>query len=234
MVDLGRRTSSSAVVRVEGASCRLEPSPTARALRLEGLRVQGPDAVARLVARLPDPPWDARVAVDDPAGAWLRAAGFEPYAETAVLARLAEGIGSAAYVPGVAVEPYRTEWAEAFTAAEAAAMEGLATYGEMGSPTGYEEAAGMGVFLAARRGDELVGFAQASLPDGWLNWMGVVPGERRAGIGTLLLADVARAVRAARGSHLAAEVEAGGVGRAFLAARGFRERGRGVLLIRRA
>jgi GNAT superfamily N-acetyltransferase len=174
------------------------------------------------------------VAADDPAGAWLRAAGFESYAETAVMARLAEGIGSAPHVPGVTVEPYRTAWAEAFTAAEAAAMEGLAAYAEMGSPTGYEAAAGMGAFLAARRVDEVVGFAQASLPDGWVNWMGVIPPERRAGVGTLLLAEVARAVRAARGSHLAAEVEAGGAGRAFLAARGFRERGRGVLLIRRA
>jgi len=148
-------------------------------------------------------------------------------------ARPAEGIGLAPPVPGVDVTSYRNDWAEAFSAAEAAAMEGLATYREMGAPTGYEGAAGMDHFTVARRGAAVVGFCQTALPTGWINWLGVVPDERRRGLGTLLLAEAARDVRAARGTHLAAEVEAGTVGPPFLASRAFRQRGRRVLLIRR-
>jgi len=149
------------------------------------------------------------------------------------LARPAEGIGPAPPLPGVEVTSYRNEWAEAFTAAESAAMEGLAAFREMGSPTGYEGAAGMDHFTVARRGAEVVGFCQTALPTGWVNWLGVVPAERRRGLATALLAEAARDVRAARGTHLAAEVEAGTAGQAFLAARGFRERGRRLLVIRR-
>lgn len=174
------------------------------------------------------------MAPDDPVGGWLGALGFEPYAEMVRLARPAEGVRAAPPVAGVEVSSYRNDWAEAFTAAEAAAMEGLASFREMGSPTGYEGAAGMDHFTVARRGDEVVGFCQAALPTGWINWLGVVPDERRRGLGTALLAEAARDVRAARGTHLAAEVEAGTGGQAFLAAAGFRERGRRVLLIRRA
>jgi ribosomal protein S18 acetylase RimI-like enzyme len=137
-------------------------------------------------------------------------------------------------VPGVDVTSYRNDWGEAFSAAEAAAMDGLAAYREMGAPTGYEAAAGMDHFTVARREAEIVGFCQASLPTGWINWLGVVPEIRRQGLATALLAEAARDVRAARGTHLAAEVETGTPGQAFLAARGFRERGRRLLLIRRA
>jgi ribosomal protein S18 acetylase RimI-like enzyme len=136
-------------------------------------------------------------------------------------------------VPGVEVTSYRNDWAEAFAAAEAEAMAGLAAYREMGTPTGYEGAAGMDHFTVARRDERIVGFCQAALPTGWLNWLGVVPDERHRGLGTVLLAEAARDVRAARGTHVAAEVEAGTAGQAFLAARGFRERGRRLLLIRR-
>jgi GNAT superfamily N-acetyltransferase len=174
------------------------------------------------------------VAPDDPIGGWLAGLGFEPYAETVRYARPAEGVGAAPPVPGVEVTTYRNDWAEAFGAAEAAAMEGLAAYREIGAPTGYEGAAGMDHFTVAWQGGDVVGFCQTSLPDGWINWLGVVPEARRRGVGTLLLAEAARDVRAARGTHLAAEVEARTVGTAFLAARGFRERGRRLLLIRRA
>jgi GNAT superfamily N-acetyltransferase len=65
--------------------------------------------------------------------------------------------------------------------------------------------------------------------------MGVVPDARRKGIGSLLVFDLARQVREARGTHLAALVEVDTPGQAFLASLGFRERGgRRTLMIRRA
>ena len=55
------------------------------------------------------------------------------------------------------------------------------------------------------------------------------------GIGTLLVADIAKQVRERRGTHLAALVEVDTPGQAFLASLGFRERGqRRTLMIRRA
>jgi GNAT superfamily N-acetyltransferase len=151
------------------------------------------------------------------------------------MARAAEGLPRAPYVPGVAVEPYRNDWAEEFAAAEAAAMQGLAIFAEMGQPTGYEGAEGFDAAVAARGEDGIVGFAQAMLPEGWINWLGVVPDARRRGVGRLLIAEVARRVREARGTHLAALVEVDPPGQAFLAALGFRERGaRRALMIRRA
>ena len=72
---------------VTGPSCQPGPSPTARALRLEGLRAEGPEALRGLLAQLSDPPWDAEVADDDPVGAMLVSEGFEPYARMAVMAR---------------------------------------------------------------------------------------------------------------------------------------------------
>ncbi len=73
------------------------------------------------------------------------------------------------------------------------------------------------------------------VPEGWINWLGVAPDARRRGIGRLLVADLARQVGEARGTHLAAVVEADGDGQAFLRALGFKERGaRRTLMIRRA
>ncbi len=188
-----------------------------------------------MLARLADPPWDAEVADDDPVGPMLAAEGFEPYARMAVMARPIEGLPRASHVPGISVEAYRNEWSEAFTAAEGMAMEGLATFREMGQPTGYEGAEGFDAFCVARDERDMLGFAQAMLPEGWINWMGVVPQRRREGIGRLLIADLARRVGEARGTHLAALVEVDTPGHAFLAALGFRERGgRRTLLIRRA
>ncbi len=170
-----------------------------------------------------------------PSAACWRAEGFEPYAHMAVLARPIEGLPRAPFVAGVSVEPYRNEWTEAFTNAEAMAMEGLATFAEMGQPTGYEGAEGFDAFSIARDERDLLGFAQAMLPEGWINWMGVVPDARRRGIGRLLVGDLARQVREARGTHLAALVQLDTAGYAFLRALGFSERGaRRTLLIRRA
>ena len=218
-----------------GASCDPGPSPTARALRLEGLRAEGPDALRALLARVGDPPWDAEVADDDPVRPLLAAEGFEPYARMAVMARPVEGMKPAPHVPGVTVEPYRNDWSEAFQNAERMALEGLATFAEMGQPTGYEQAEGFDAFAVARDRRDMLGFAQAMLPEGWINWMGVVPDARRQGIGRLLMADVARQVKERRGTHLAALVEVDTPGQVFLAALGFRERGqRRTLMIRRA
>jgi GNAT superfamily N-acetyltransferase len=115
------------------------------------------------------------------------------------------------------------------------ALEGLATFAEMGQPTGYEQAEGFDAFAVARDQRDMLGFAQAMLPEGWINWMGVVPDARRRGIGTLLMADVAKQVRDRRGTHLAALVEVDTPGQAFLGSLGFRERGqRRTLMIRRA
>ena len=139
-------------------------------------------------------------------------------------------------MPGVTVEPYRNEWSEAFQNAERMAMEGLAAFAEMGQPTGYEEAEGFDAFAVARDQRDMLGFAQAMVPEGWINWMGVVPDARRQGVG----APAGRRHRPAgargrRGTHLAALVEVDTPGQPFLAALGFRERGqRRTLMIRRA
>jgi ribosomal protein S18 acetylase RimI-like enzyme len=221
-------------VAVAGASCQPGPSPTARALRLEGLRADGIESLRALLAQLADPPWDAEVADDDPVAPLLGAEGFEPYARMAVMARPIEGLKRAPFVTGVSTEPYRNDYAEAFTAAEAMAMEGLSAFREMGQPTGYEQAEGFDAFVIARDGRDLLGFAQAMVPEGWINWMGVVPQARRRGIGHMLVRALADQVKEARGTHLAALVEVDTPGQAFLAALGFRERGsRRTLLIRR-
>ena len=109
------------------------------------------------------------------------------------MARPVEGLPRPPYVSGLEVMPYRNEWAEAFSAVEAAAMEGLAAYREMGQPTGYEGAEGFDAFVAARGEAGLLGFAQAMVPEGWINWMGVVPDARRRGIGRVLVAEIAQA-----------------------------------------
>jgi ribosomal protein S18 acetylase RimI-like enzyme len=174
------------------------------------------------------------VADDDPVAPLLAAEGFEPYARMAVMARPIEGLKRPPFVTGVTTEPYRNDYAEAFTAAEAMAMEGLAAFREMGRPTGYEQAEGFDAFVIARDERDLLGFAQAMVPEGWINWMGVVPHARRQGIGHMLVRELAEKVKEARGTHLAALVEVDTPGQAFLAALGFRARGsRRTLLIRR-
>ena len=163
----------------------------------------------------------------------LGARGFDEYARGTLYARGAEGL-SAARVAGIEVVAYDNAWAAAFTAAEVEAMQGLAAFAELGSPSGYEWGAGQGSFRVARTSEgRLVGFAHADLPDGVLDWLGVVPSARRAGIGRLLVAAVARDVLRARGTHLLAFAPDGTSAAGFLARLGFTARGRRVLMIRR-
>jgi len=217
------------------ATCAPGPSPTARALRLEGLRAPDAAALRALLDRLPEPPWDVELADDDPALALVRAEGFEPYARVQVMARPIEGLPRADFVPGVEVVDYRNDMADGFSALEAAAMDGLAAFAEMGQPTGYEQAEGFDVFLVARDAAGLRGFAQTMSPEGWINWMGVAPDARRVGIGHMLVQETAARIREARGTHLACRVEAGSAAEPFLAALGFRRRGEPLTqLIRRA
>lgn len=218
------------------ATCQPGPSPSARALRLEGLRAPDGAALRALLGTLPAPPWDAELPETDPAVALLRAEGFEEYARLVVMARPLAGLPRPPLLPEVTVADYRNADAEAFQALEARAMEGLAAFTEMGQPTGYEEAEGFDIFLAARHPETgMVGFAQTMSPEGWINWMGVDPEVRRIGVGHALIAETAARVAEARGTHLAAKVEAGGPAQAFLASLGFKARGeRLVQLIRRA
>jgi GNAT superfamily N-acetyltransferase len=174
------------------------------------------------------------VAADDPVAGLLVGAGFEVYAETVTVARRLAGMRAAPHVTGIHIAPYRNEWAEAFLAAEAAAMAEDPFYREMGGVTGFATAAGQGVFVVARSGAAIVGFGQAAVPEGWVNWFGVVPEERRKGIGTALLGEIARAVAAARGTHLVLETAPGNDAHAFWRAQGFSDRGRSLYLIRRA
>ncbi len=220
---------------MEGASCRAGPSPTARALRLEGLRADDETALRALLDRLPEPPWDVDLAADDELAGPLAAAGFEVYARTITMARPLAGLPRAMGGLRVRVEPYRNEWAEDFAAFEAEAMADLAAFREMGQPTGYEQAGGFDCCLAARDdGGQIVGFAQAMVPEGWINWLGVMPAARRLGIGHRLVSEVADAVTAAAGTHLAASVEDGTDAVPFLVRLGFGERGRRALMIHRA
>lgn len=219
-------------ISVTGASCRLEPSLTADAIRLGSLSAVSPPALERLLAELPDPPWDAELAPDDDLVGDLLGVGFERYAEAEVVARPLEGIGVTPPPPGVKIGAYRDDWAEPFAEAEALAMADSPFYAQMQAPTGYEQAAHLTGFFAATAGTEVLGFIQATLPQGWINWFGVVPEHRRRGIGRALVSEVAAAAREARGTHLACLVASPGA-RAFFAAEGFETRNRRALLIRR-
>lgn len=159
--------------------------------------------------------------------------GFTQYAELARMVCPLDALAPAKPVPGVVIEPYRNDWAAEFAAAEQDALAGVPKFVEIGQPSGYEQAAGFDCFLVARRGARIVGFAQAQLPEGWVNWMGVVADERRHGIGRDLIAQVARAVRAGRGTHIGAEVDVAGAGPAFWSRLGGRERARLRCLIHR-
>ena len=219
-------------VTVAGASCVLAPSLTADATRLGSLRADSPQALDRLIAELPEPPWDAEVAVDDDLASWLAAAGFERYAEVTVMARPLEGMAQAFGVAGVRVGKYRNDWSDGFVAAEREALAGSPIFQCMSQPTGYEEADHIGGFVAATRGDRLIGFAQATMPQGWINWFGVVPDERRRGVGRALIAELVEMARERDGTHLAALVDTE-AGVAFFRALKFEARGRRALMIRR-
>lgn len=225
--------STAGQVEVAGAACVPDPSPSAKATRMDRLRAESPQALAALLAELGDGPLDAALPPDHELVPMLRAAGFEQYAATVVMARRIDGFRKEPAPPGVQLVPYRNEWADDFTRAETEAMADFSFYREVGSPTGFESAAGWGTFLAARVGEEIVGFVQAEMPAGWINWIGVVPSARRQGIGRALVGEIAMAVRDAVGSHLVAEVDDTDDARAFWKDLGFAERTRTVSLIRR-
>ncbi|MCU0307836.1 MAG: GNAT family N-acetyltransferase [Thermoleophilia bacterium] len=220
-------------VHAPGASCRLGPSPTADAIRLDSLRTRDAASLAALLGRLPPAPWDAAAEAGSPLAAWLEAEGFVPYGRTVTVSRTADGLPRAPLVPGAVVGPYRNAEADHFIAAEAAAMTGTGCFAEMGSPTGYEHAEGHGAFVVARDGNGIVGFCHAQVPEGLITWLGVVPDWRRRGLAHALVAAVAREVTAARGTHLLAESADRAEALAFFRALGFRERTRRVLLLRR-
>lgn len=222
----------STPIQVPGASCVPGPSPVSRALRLDGLRASGGPALAALLAALPDPPWEAELAPDDPLVGELRAQGFDDRLDLVVLARPVQGLPPSFGVRGVEVVDYRNAWEEQYEPGEAEAMTGHPFFARMGQPTGYGQAEGFDAALAARSAEGLVGYLQAQLPEGWINWMWVAPGRRRQGIGHALVAELARRVQGARGTHLAATVPAGSEEAAFLGALGFKARSGRVLLTR--
>lgn len=198
------------------------------------MRARDRTALDALIVAVPHPPpWDVSVEPSDPVAPLLLAAGFEAYARTFAISRSIEGLPPAEATPGVRLLTYTNAMADRYCVAEAQAMEGLATFGEMGSPTGYERGEGYGDFTVALRGDSLVGFSFAQVPEGIIWWLGVVPSERRAGIGRMLVESLARAVRASGGTHLLAEPEDTADARGFAQALGFRDRGSRELLIRR-
>lgn len=223
--------STSGAVSVPGASCAPGPSPSAKATRLDRLKLDDPSALAALLAAVGDGPYDVAVPVDDPLVGVLTAAGFDEYARTVVMARRIDGFRKMPPPSDVEIVPYRNEWAEEFTAVEARAMADFSFYRQVGSPTGFETAAGWGAFYAARRDGALVGFAQAEMPSGWINWIGVVPEARRQGIGRALVGEIAIAVRDAVGSHIVCEVDDTDDATAMWRELGFKERTRTVSLI---
>jgi GNAT superfamily N-acetyltransferase len=222
-------------VTAPGAWCRLGPSPTARAIRLEGLQARDAAALDEVLDQLQEPPWDVEADADDAdLIGLLIARGFQEYLRGTLYVRSANGL-TAPRVPGIEVVRYENGWAPAFTAAESVAMEGLAAFAELGSPSGYEWGEGLGSFRIARTVDgHVVGFAHANLPDGVIDWFGVVPDRRRTGIGRLLMAQVARDVTEARGTHLLALAQDGTAAVPFLGRLGFAPRGRRAALICRA
>ena len=229
----GHILSTDGAVRVDGAACRPGPSPSSKATRLDGLRAESPSALQALLTAVGEPPYDIALPNDDPLVAIAHAAGFVPYAHTVVVARRIDGFRKDPPPRGTKIEPYKNAWAEDFTAAEAAAMADFSFFREVGSPTGFETAEGWGAFFVARQEERIVGFVQAEMPSGWINWIGVVPDQRRAGIGRALVGQIAAAVRDAVGSHIVAEVDDVAENVIFWEKQGFKQRTRTVSLIRR-
>lgn len=170
---------------------------------------------------------------EDPLVGIARAAGFEEYARTVVMARRIDGYRKEPPPSGTTIEPYKNDWAEEFTAAESAAMADFSFFREVGSPTGFETAAGWGAFFVARQGERIVGFVQAEMPSGWINWIGVVPDQRRIGIGRALVGQIAVVVRDEVGSHIVCEVDNVPENLVFWEKQGFKQRSHTVSLIHR-
>ena len=227
------RTFSS--VTSGGASCQVGPSPTARAARLDNIRVHDAAEVAGLLGALPvAAPWDVSLDPADPALPLLREAGFEPYATTFTASRAIDGVPAGPGADGVRLLTYSNDMAERYEDAEWDALDGLAIFKAMGRPTGYAKGAGQGDFTVALRGDRIVGFCFTQVPEGIVWWMGVVADERRKGVGRMLISSAARAVRLAGGTHLLGNPEDTPDARAFTAALNFRHRTTRELLIKKA
>jgi GNAT superfamily N-acetyltransferase len=191
--------------------------------------------VAALLDALPvELPWDVALEPGDPLGALLGDAGFTQYATTVMASRAIDGLRESEGSEGVRLLTYTNEMAQRYEDAEWEALDGLATFKAMGRPTGYAQGAGYGDFTVALRGDRIIGFCFTQVPEGIVWWMGVVPDERRKGVGRMLIASAARAVRTAGGTHLIAEPEATDEARGFLRGLGFRDRGQRELLIKKA
>jgi ribosomal protein S18 acetylase RimI-like enzyme len=211
------------------------PSPTARAARLENVRAADAAQVTALLAALHvEMPWDVALDPGDPVAPLLRDAGFTQYATTFRASRAIEGLREGDGAEGVRLLTYSNDMSGRYEDAEWDALDGLATFKEMGRPTGYAQGAGYGDFTVAMRGDRMVGFCFTQVPEGIIWWMGVVTDERRKGVGRMLIASAARAVRTAGGTHLLAEPEATEEARGFLRGLGFRDRGQRELLIKKA
>ena len=115
-------------------------------------------------------------------------------------ARAVEGFPEGEPADGVRLLTYANEMADRYDDAEFDALNGLAIFKAMGRPTGYRQGAGYGDFTVAARGDDLIGFCFTQVPEGIIWWMGVAPDERRKGVGRMLVASAARAVRQAGGN----------------------------------
>lgn len=209
------------------------PSPTARAARLENVQARDAAALEALIAALPVvPPYDIALPPGDPLAALVREAGFTEYATTVQASRAIEGFPEGDPADGVRLLTYDNAMADRYDDMEFDALHGLAIYKAMGRPTGYNQGAGYGDFTVAARGDALIGFCFTQVPEGIIWWLGVVPDERRKGVGRMLVASAARATRTAGGTHLIMEAEDTPDARGFLTGLGFRIRGTRELLIR--
>lgn len=191
-------------------------------------------AFAALIEAMPVvPPYDIALPPGDPLGAIVREAGFEQYATTVQVSRAIERFPEGEPAEGVRLLTYDNAMADRYDDMEFDALQGMAIYKAMGRPTGYNQGAGYGDFTVAARGDDLIGFCFTQVPEGIIWWLGVVPQERRRGVGRMLVASAARATRVAGGTHLLMEAEDTPDAREFFSALGFRIRGTRELFIRR-
>ena len=92
---------------------------------------------------------------------------------------------------------YTNEMAARYEDAEFDALDGMAIFKAMGRPTGYSQGAGYGDFTVAAAGERIIGFCFTQVPEGIIWWLGVVPDQRRRGVGRMLIASAARATRTA-------------------------------------
>ena len=203
-------------------------------MRLENLGARDGAALAALLEAIPaDPPYDVALEPADPVAALVREAGFEPYATTFTASRTIDGMPEGEPAEGVRLLTYTNEMAARYEDAEFDALDGMAIFKAMGRPTGYSQGAGYGDFTVAAAGERIIGFCFTQVPEGIIWWLGVVPDQRRRGVGRMLIASAARATRTAGGTHLLVEAEDTPEARGFLTALGFRIRGTRELLLRR-